>query len=681
MFSRKTVLLFAALLFLPAFSHAYEDDWTNYALKDQTRLSLSFLDAEQVGDRLHAKFEILNNLDSKQVWINFGYSDKLDLDTKNLSFMSHECTQGIKRNLNATWCRIPITVQQREQFDLWFKINKYGSERLSIWVEVPTEEAYSYHQFLLTLSEEQGKIAYSSISFFALLLIALGIVLWLAVFFAATSHKADEQKNHAVFFLQQFSAPLGILANLIFGFGFMLFVSPIPNFQSFALLAVAFAAGYFLLAEQVKAKKAETEERQMTAEELLQKRAEVEERVKRVKAEFMTGRVSGETYKQLTGDAEKELIDLDIKIRAKRQSASAVAAPLLPEESFQHSSLPIPSATAILVEGPTESAKIAFCFHYLKPLISAGKKVAVFSLKDSDFLADQLKTAAPADKKQNASFLKLDTDPTSIGIDVFSHAKTVGFDAASFDVLSGMLVKESLDRVLKFLEFNLGRLKKDGKTVLFLADNESASKQSIAAVEQLFDAIIEFKVVEAGSQTANCVKVKRFPGYSKEPKWLLYSSDDTSEPQVSAAPESQPASEPIKPVSSEPVPETKTKEAFRLPEETRPGIPASKPAEEKKFSGVPPWVNLLDNPEPQSSLPAEQPISPQQGTEKQEPPAQQSSLQPPAQQPSPLQQDQLPSQQPAKESSVDFHRGFFSSKKEQGVDLHKGSGQGQGWDQ
>lgn len=190
--------------------------------------------------------------------------------------------------------------------------------------------------------------------------------------------------------------------------------------------------------------------------------------------------------------------------KLRRKAAEAEA----PSEAAYKPELPeLPAGASLLVEGPIASSKSDFVSALARKVLEGKEGVAWYSFDPQRDIE-----ALPRERRQFVATVPavMALEDAAISISEISQKKPA---LAVFDVLYRYAPKYPLDMLLKFLAFNVDKLRKAGVSSVWLLES-TVSQQSLAALESEFDAVVEFTVREEHERLVSYYRFKKFKGAS-----------------------------------------------------------------------------------------------------------------------------------------------------------------------
>jgi len=181
---------------------------------------------------------------------------------------------------------------------------------------------------------------------------------------------------------------------------------------------------------------------------------------------------------------------------AETLTVPTAARPVLPE---------LAPGVSLLVEGAVASKKGDFALEMVKRAVEQNKELAWCSF-DPQRDVTALPEAQRAKVSQFEAMIAL--EDTGIVISSLAQQKPA---LGIFDMLYRYTPKYSLDMLLKFLAFNLSKLREAGVPSLWLVES-TLEPRALASLEGEFDVVIEFIVREEQGQLVSYFRVKKFKG-------------------------------------------------------------------------------------------------------------------------------------------------------------------------
>ena len=189
-----------------------------------------------------------------------------------------------------------------------------------------------------------------------------------------------------------------------------------------------------------------------------------------------------------------------------------------------------PDKSAILVVGPTGIGKEALAYWFTHSGLSQGDfSMYVTRLTVHEVLQDVKGFGIDLTRHSPVWLDGITRAPTGDSNDLESLtaaikneiAKTGGKQRVRIatDVLSSLLMYNPLDSVYKFLNQLLAELKKYDAVLLSTLDEGMHPPQIVAAMQQLFDGVVELKMYEEGLKAVPLLRIRKmrgtpsFPGY------------------------------------------------------------------------------------------------------------------------------------------------------------------------
>jgi circadian clock protein KaiC len=180
-----------------------------------------------------------------------------------------------------------------------------------------------------------------------------------------------------------------------------------------------------------------------------------------------------------------------------------------------------PSKSAVLVEGPPGIGKEALAYWFMRAGLERGDRCLYATHRPvSDVLRDMKGVGVPTDRApewiaSSGSDSRLDLkDPTaiSLGIKEAAHRAPGGVVRVASDVLSPLLVLNSLESSYSFWTQLLEDLKRQECVMLVLAEEGMHPPSALTTMEQVFDGVIEMRLYEQGLAITPLIRVKKMLG-------------------------------------------------------------------------------------------------------------------------------------------------------------------------
>jgi hypothetical protein len=195
------------------------------------------------------------------------------------------------------------------------------------------------------------------------------------------------------------------------------------------------------------------------------------------------------------------VMGLSYYFRSKREAAAAPAF-----ESAGPAQLPdLPAGASLLLVGPVESAKNELALRLLERSLDGGRGAAWCSFDGEGELA-----SLPAEKRARVARAQANPVLEETGI-VISRLAAQKPGLAAFDVLRRYAASQSPEKLLKFIAFNLAKLREAGVASAWLAES-TMDPRALASLEGEFDLVMEFVVRDEKGRLQSYVRAKKSKG-------------------------------------------------------------------------------------------------------------------------------------------------------------------------
>ena len=197
-----------------------------------------------------------------------------------------------------------------------------------------------------------------------------------------------------------------------------------------------------------------------------------------------------------------------------------------------------PDNSAILVVGPTGIGKEALAYWFTHSGLAHGDlSLYITRLTVNEVLSDVKGFGIDLTKQPPVWLDGITRTPRADSNDLENLtanikneiAKTGGKQQVriAIDVLSSLLMYNPLDDVYKFLNQLLSELKKYDAVLLSTLDEGMHPPQVVAAMQQLFDGVVELKMYEEGLRAVPLLRIRKMRGTASFPGYFDFSFTKT----------------------------------------------------------------------------------------------------------------------------------------------------------
>ncbi|HKW04320.1 MAG TPA: ATPase domain-containing protein [Nitrososphaerales archaeon] len=190
-----------------------------------------------------------------------------------------------------------------------------------------------------------------------------------------------------------------------------------------------------------------------------------------------------------------------------------------------------PEKSSILIAGPPGVGKEALGYWFMRSGLLAGDFcLYVTRLEVSEVLEDVKGFRIPMDKLpvwMASSGAKLRCDINDL-VSVSSTIKetlrqnTSGRARVVTDILSSLLMLNSTDTIYRFFGQLLSESKQRNAVFVATIEEGMHQQQTLAAMEQLFDGVLELRLYEEGSRVEPLFRVRKMRGVEPRPGYFRY---------------------------------------------------------------------------------------------------------------------------------------------------------------
>jgi hypothetical protein len=197
------------------------------------------------------------------------------------------------------------------------------------------------------------------------------------------------------------------------------------------------------------------------------------------------------------------VMGLNYYFRSKKEAAAAPAAAF---ESAGPAQLPdLPAGASLLLVGPVESTKADLALRLVERSLDRGSGAAWCSFDGEGELA-----SLPAEKRARVARAAANPVLEETGI-VISRLAAQKPGLAAFDVLRRYAASQPPEKLLKFIAFNLAKLREAGVASAWLAES-TMDPRALASLEGEFDLVMEFIVRDEKGRLQSYVRAKKSKG-------------------------------------------------------------------------------------------------------------------------------------------------------------------------
>ncbi len=221
-----------------------------------------------------------------------------------------------------TTCTANISVVAQRPIQLRFRMRDYfQNEVLVVGFNLTSRDASVERFYQFSRAQDPNEVSLSVLNLASLFFLVFGLILWLVSFRAASaSVESPRLAPFAETAKQNFFA-LNVLANLLIAFSAMFLLSPQISPLSPLIFVFVFVAGYLLLNRlALTFSQNERTIRRMNAADIRREAQRLQSMLSIAKVRFMRNEIDEKTFRDVTGQLELELVELQARERELRDA-------------------------------------------------------------------------------------------------------------------------------------------------------------------------------------------------------------------------------------------------------------------------------------------------------------------------------------------------------------------------